>query len=117
MVSFGDFPDIHPSYHALLAETMLLETERSGGRSGDAPVAGSVRGALAASLSRAPFRGEAQSWPRSLRGRHFRATRRRRYGQRHVVPEQLHRYVLGSLLNYSSSDNTRRPGVTPKLPR
>ena len=70
---------------------MQLEAERSAGRSGDAPVAGSVRGALAASLSRAPF-GEAQSWPRKPSGPTLPVTRRRRYSQRHVVPEQLHRY-------------------------
>ena len=34
------------------AVSMQLEAGRSVGRSGDAPVAGSVRGALAASLSR-----------------------------------------------------------------
>jgi len=37
-----------------LAVTMQLVAERSAARSGDALVAGSVRGALAASLSRAP---------------------------------------------------------------
>ena len=51
---------------------MQLEAERSADRSGDAPVAGSVRGALAASLSRAPFEMRPHHGPESLRGRHFR---------------------------------------------
>jgi len=50
---------------------MQLEAERSADLSGDAPGAGSVRGALAASLSRAPF-GGLNHGPESLRGRHFR---------------------------------------------